>query len=149
MTEYAFWSDDWWPTRRPTGLSATSLEAAANFAQQYPYFIVFLTDKHPLSTIETNPDPRRSTMIQVNESTEIQTPAIISFDGVLSDTSFDGVSTRPFDADKGDERRFLREEAIALAQLRTRDRGVRQVVRQNDRPHGDDHLIPRWLIQDI
>lgn len=59
------------------------------------------------------------------------------------------VHLRPYDFEAGDERRFDREEAIAVAQRRVRDRGCRQQVRSVSVDEHDATLVPRWIIQDI
>lgn len=56
---------------------------------------------------------------------------------------------RSYDHKRGDARRFTQEEAIALAQLRVKDRGCRQQVRKVRIQPGDEALVPVWLIQDI
>lgn len=83
-------------------------------------------------------------MITVTDETEILTPHVLVVENPPAP-----VHVRPFDANRGDQRTFTQDEAIAVARLRVKDRGCRQQVRQVDRPHDDDHLIPRWLIQDI
>lgn len=57
--------------------------------------------------------------------------------------------TRPYDFEAGDQRFFGREEAIAQAHLRSKDRGCRQQVRPVPVEPGDEALVPRWLVQDI
>jgi hypothetical protein len=55
---------------------------------------------------------------------------------------------RPYSFAAGDQRFFTHTEAVAVAQLRVKDRGCRQQVRP---VHSDEHhtsLIPRWLVQD-
>lgn len=55
---------------------------------------------------------------------------------------------RPYDYAAGDQRKFTREEALAAAELRVKERGCRQQVRPV-RVDEEDHLTPIWLIQDI
>lgn len=59
------------------------------------------------------------------------------------------VHVRPYDFNLGDERSFLREEAIAKAHRRVKDRGCRQQVRKVAVVPNNAHVIPSWLIQDI
>jgi hypothetical protein len=56
---------------------------------------------------------------------------------------------RPFDFEAGDERSFDRDQALAKAHRRTKDRGCRQQVRRVRQDPQDDRLSPAWLIQDI
>ena len=56
---------------------------------------------------------------------------------------------RGYDFNQGDERFFDRDEAIAKARLRVKDRGCRQQVRPVDVHPDDARLHPRWLVQDI
>lgn len=54
---------------------------------------------------------------------------------------------RSYDASKGDERRFDQQRALALAEERAIERGVRQQVRKvGPALAGGD---PLWLIQDV
>lgn len=83
-------------------------------------------------------------MITVNEETKILTPDTIN---VVTEGPL--LVTRPYDFEAGDIRKFTQEEAIAAARLRVKDRGSRQSVRQADVAPADQHLTPRWLVQDI
>ena len=83
-------------------------------------------------------------MHTVTDQTPDMTPTVLVVENPPA-----AVHTRPYDYARGDMRFFIREAAIEVARLRVKDRGCRQQVRQVDRPKGDDHLIPRWLVQDI
>lgn len=56
---------------------------------------------------------------------------------------------RGYDAGLGDQRKFDRDEAIAVALRRVKDRGCRQQVRKVQVVEENQHLVPSWLIQDI
>jgi hypothetical protein len=58
------------------------------------------------------------------------------------------IHLREYDFEAGDERFFDREEAIAKAMLRVKDRGCRQQVRITAGPLVGG-LNPLWLVQDI
>lgn len=56
---------------------------------------------------------------------------------------------RPYDATKGDARKFTFAEALTLAEERASETSVRQVITTLDVAVADANIIPRYLIQAI